>query len=112
MLAVLSVLGVITLGPGANGTHVALHQGDALVVRLPGNATTGYRWAVTRTPPSLHLVRATYVAPRTDVVGSGGTYVFRFTTARGAGTLSLGYRRPWEKQTAPLRTFHVTVRVR
>lgn len=112
MLALLSVLCVITLGPGANGTHVSLHRGEALVLRLPGNATTGYRWVVTRTPPSLHLVRTTYVAPKAGVVGRGGTYVFRFSALPGSGTLLLDYRRPWEKQAAPLRTFRLTVRVR
>lgn len=110
MIPLLAAL--LVIGPPANGTTVDVRAGGALVVRLPGNATTGYRWAVTRTPAALRLVHSTYVVPKTGLVGSGGTYIFRFTAVRGVGALSLGYRRPWDKQTPPLRTFRVIVRVR
>ena len=29
-----------------NGTTVEVHVGETLVLRLPENATTGYRWAI------------------------------------------------------------------
>lgn len=111
MLALAAALAVITLGPAANGTAVSVRAGDGVVVRLPGNATTGYRWSVTRTTPALHIVGAAYVAPHAGVVGSGGTYVFRFVARRGTGRLALAYRRPWETA-PPLRTYAVTVHVR
>lgn len=103
-------LGTITVGPRANGTTLRPHRGDTLVVRLPGNPTTGYRWSVVRMPPSLRGISAMYVPSSPGRLGAGGTYVFRFAVRRGSGVLRLVYRRPWERSRPPLRTFTLTVR--
>ena len=100
----------ITIGPAANGTTIRLHPGDTLVVRLPGNPTTGYRWSASRVPVVLRRLSSTYVPTLPKRLGQGGTFVFRFAAERGSGTLRLIYRRPWETNKAPLRTFTVTVR--
>ena len=104
---------VVIVGASAHGTTVPLHRGDALVVRLAGNPTTGYRWSAVRVPPALRLLTAAYVAPKPQPLGQGGTYVFRFRAGVGGGSgrLKLAYARPWE-QAKPLRSFVITVRVR
>lgn len=110
VLAASASAATIVRGPSANGSTVRAHAGDALVVRLPGNPTTGYRWSVVRLPASLRLVRAAYHPPAQRRLGQGGTYVFRFAVRFGHGTIRLGYSRPWETTKPPLRTFTLTVR--
>lgn len=102
----------ITVGPAANGTTIRLHAADTLVVRLPGNPTTGYRWSASRVPQALRLRTSTYVPALPKRLGQGGTFVFRFAVRPGSGTLRLIYRRPWETNKAPLRTFSLTVQAR
>lgn len=102
----------ITVGQAANGKTIRLHVADTLVVRLPGNPTSGYRWSLTRLPSSLHLLASTYLPSTGKRLGQAGTYVFRFEARKGSGTLRLVYRRPWEQQKPPLRAFAVTTSVR
>lgn len=109
-LASAAAAATVTVGPAANGTTVRLHVGDRLVVRLPGNPTTGYRWSALRVPAPLRLLSSVYVPSQPKRLGQGGTYVFRFAAGRGSGTLKLVYRRPWETKKPPLRTFTLTVR--
>lgn len=112
ILSVLLAVGTITVGPKADGTTVRPRPGDALLVRLPGNATTGYRWTVTHRPPALRLVSAKYVPLSPARLGSGGSYVFRFAAGPGSGVLRLVYRRPWQAAKPPLRRFTLTIRTR
>ena len=107
----LALAAVVVVGAAANGTTIGLHRADTLVVRLAGNATTGYRWAPAQVPASLHLVSSRYAAPVQARLGQGGTYVFRFAARAGSGTLVLRYARPWARADA-LRSFRLTVRVR
>jgi predicted secreted protein len=49
----------------------------------------------------------------TDLIGSGGVQTLRFEAVKiGQTTLKLVYRRPWEGDVNPLRTFSVNVVVR
>jgi inhibitor of cysteine peptidase len=103
----------VTVGAGWNGNSVSLERGDTLVVRLAGNATTGYAWRIASAPRSLRKLGSSYLVRKTTppLVGRGGTYVFRFAARPGHGTLRLIYQRPWEKRTPPLRTFTLRVSV-
>lgn len=100
------------IGPGADGTTLRLAPNSVLVVRLPGNITTGFSWAVRQLPAGVRLTATSYVAPRPARIGQGGTFVLRFAVAapRG-GLLQLGYARRWEKQ-RPAQTFTVRLRLR
>ncbi len=104
----------VTVGAASNGKSVTLKKGDTLVVRLAGNATTGFAWQIASLPRSLKKTGSSYVPTKTakPVVGSGGTYVFRFAARTGAGTLRLVYRQPFDKKTPPARTFTLRVGVR
>ncbi|HEX9046272.1 MAG TPA: protease inhibitor I42 family protein [Verrucomicrobiae bacterium] len=100
-----------------NGRDVQVAVGHVLVVKLPGNATTGYRWTASKTATESILQQlgdSTYapdMAPP-GMVGVGGTETFQFE-ARKAGqeTLRLEYVRSWEKGVPPARTFAVNVTV-
>jgi inhibitor of cysteine peptidase len=96
---------------------VALKVGQALVVTLPSNPSTGYSWTISTAPDGAVLTQngeLTYAATNPDVVmpGSGGTETVRFTaTAAGTTTIVLDYRRPWETDVPPVDTVTLDVTV-
>jgi inhibitor of cysteine peptidase len=108
--------GEIAIGAADAGRQIDLPAGQALVLTLESNVTTGYSWAVTRVDESVLRLDG---EPRyqeggaTGVVGAPGAQTFRFlTVAPGATDLELDYRRPWETGVAPIRTFSARVVVR
>ncbi|MBB1606353.1 MULTISPECIES: protease inhibitor I42 family protein [Pseudomonas] len=86
-----------------------LHQGQELVLMLPSNPTTGFRWELRN--PASHVLASlgpeVYNNPEdSGLVGSAGESTWRFrVTASGEDHLQLAYRRPWEADVAPERTF-------
>jgi len=111
----------LTLGPpstvittGDNGKEFTLPKGGVLIVRLPGNPSTGYSWVLNSDPTPLALTTTDYERPKQTppIAGAPRTQQLRFTAeASGTVTIQLAYRRPWEKDVAPLKTFSVTVNV-
>ncbi len=96
------------------GKTVDLSAGQRLEVVLSGNPTTGYSWQVASVDKSVlkSLGDPKYKAD-TKAVGSGGAYTFAFQgAARGQTALKLDYRRPWETNVAPIKTFQITCVVR
>jgi inhibitor of cysteine peptidase len=84
-------------------------------VTLAENPTTGYKWEFLAKPePICVTVGDAYVAnPAMGTIGGGGAHEWNFrAVGKGTGTLSLGYRRPWEKDAAPAKTFTLTMVVK
>ena len=103
----------IEIGADANGTQVELKAGQALIVSLASNPSTGYGWHVAEIDESiLKQVGEAEFAQETggeQLVGAGGTETLRFeAVASGTTTLTLTYDRAWEDQ-PPEETFTVTV---
>lgn len=84
-------------GEAQNGATMTLPAGGTLTVRLPGNRTTGYVWAVAERPGNIALASEDYRqdASAPGMVGVGGTeeFVFR-ATGPGRGALRLEHRAP------------------
>jgi inhibitor of cysteine peptidase len=107
----------VTVSAAQSGTSVALASGQDLVVRLPSNPTTGYRWiyvepkdAVLRVdgPSSFEAAQSSAGA-----VGAGGTEIWKLAPLKpGQQQLRFEYRRPWEQDVAPaqIATYAVTVK--
>jgi inhibitor of cysteine peptidase len=97
-----------------SGDSVALARNQQLVVRLPSNPTTGYRWALAQqSTPVVEPEGAPTYEKGAGAEGASGTETWRFApTQAGEGTLRLEYRRLWEADTAPARvvSYKVTVR--
>ena len=96
-----------------SGREVEVRRGDVLVVRLNAQLGTGYGWRVARNNARRlrPLGESLESSGGGDKVGGAETQVFRFKAVRrGAATLTLHYKRPWEK--AESKTFSVEVRVR
>jgi inhibitor of cysteine peptidase len=98
-----------------NGREMQLKKGQALVVTLEGNPTTGYSWEVAE-PLDEQVLRQVGEAEfeqESDLIGAGGVQVLRFETVNaGQITLKLVYHRPWEKDVEPLETYSLQVVVR
>ena len=100
----------------ADNEHaVILASGDTLVVSLTATPGTGFGWKVGELDGKmLRQVGTPEVIPNAHPMpGAPATQVFHFQ-AVGAGStgLELDYVRPWEKSSAPARTFHLGVTVR
>ena len=98
-----------------NGNLVELTVGNTLVVELPGNPTTGYMWEVGSVNASVlkQAENAATFKSDTDLTGSPGKVALHFKAAGpGKTTLKLVYRRSWEKNVAPIKTYQADVVVK
>ncbi len=105
----------VSINDEDNGKDVDLTSGGTLLVKLGSNPSTGYSWAVAGDPSPLKLEKTSYrknpAASKT--VGAPGVQIFQFdASSAGMATLQLIYRRSWEYNVAPAKTFKVRVEVR
>ncbi len=101
-----------------NGSHIGLDQGQALVIALESNPSTGYRWEVVETDSSIleQIGQAEFTPSVTGDPprpGASGREKFHFQ-AGGPGrmTLKLVYARPWEAAVDPIKTYSIQVVVK
>lgn len=97
-----------------NGREITLRVGERLMVALPGNPTTGYKWEIESEPSTaiVKRIEGTNYRPTSTLIGGGGIFYFRYEAFQvDAGNLTLAYRRPWEAL-PPEKTFAITVKVR
>ncbi len=105
----------VVLSESDGSKDIDLTTGSMLIVKLPSNPSTGYNWTVAGDPAPLKLQKSSFVRSKSKsgVVGSAGTAVFRLSaSSAGMATLNLVYRRSWEYNVAPMKTFTVRVDVR
>jgi inhibitor of cysteine peptidase len=94
------------------GKTVDVHVGQTVIVSLPENASTGYRWAIEHADPS--LVEAREAEPRypSGAVGAGGRAQWVFLAKiPGTTLITLKQLRPWEGDASIVGRFHVQLRV-
>jgi inhibitor of cysteine peptidase len=97
------------------GKSITLAVGQELTLSLESNVTTGFAWEVAglNTAVLEQVGEPEYKAPQSGLVGAGGVQLFRFKAkAAGQAELKLNYRRAWEKDVPPAKTFTVTVVVK
>ena len=104
--------GSLELTRAENGKRARVWIGNVIVVRLPGNPTTGYQWQFLPSPNSVVRLMGqpqfTSLPRSAGMVGAGGTVVFTFQVIQpGSGAIRLVYARPWEKNNPPAETFAV-----
>ena len=94
-----------------SGSTITLHPGETLEIVLQGNPTTGYTWEVkTGAEALLKQQGEPTFTPDSKALGSEGRMTFRFdVVAVGKGSLVLLYRRTFEPEVRPLRTFGIRV---
>lgn len=94
-----------------DGKSLQLKVGHELVIQLPSEPTTGYRWVLPWDLGPLIGGRQKQGADGGNTRGAGGTETFKFYAKdTGTVTLTLDYKVPWQND-PPARTFAVTVSV-
>lgn len=93
------------------GSRFYFTEGDTLIVRLPATPSTGYGWTVVRGSELLKEIGDPKWEPApSGKPGAEGTQVLEFAVkGPGAAWLELGYRRPFERDSKPTKTWSVFV---
>jgi len=125
LLLSLALLGACAQKPGTSVTlhqkqqsqcPLTLHSGQQLILRMPSNPTTGFRWIIRDSAAGvLHsLGPEVYSNPEdAGLVGSAGVSTWRFEARQaGEGRLHLTYERPWEVGVVPAQRFDCQIRVK
>jgi len=96
-----------------DGETITMQVGQELHIFLGGNPTTGYMWASEGLDSKfLALAEEPEYSAASDAIGSGGEFDFFFTMkAPGETVVTLEYKRSFEKEVEPIRTFSVKLLV-
>jgi inhibitor of cysteine peptidase len=94
---------------------VRLNNGQNMILSLPSNPTTGYRWAIQDSAGGVlkALGPEVYRNPEdAGIVGAAGVSTWRFQAfAAGTGRLRLTYQQPWAPEVPPVETFDSAIAV-
>lgn len=95
----------------SSGELVEATSGDRIVVQIPENATTGYRWVVSELPDEVELEGDEFLPPETARPGAGGERRVTLLARRpGEARVQLTLEQPWEGEAADRFELLVTVR--
>ncbi|HEY7240520.1 MAG TPA: protease inhibitor I42 family protein [Burkholderiales bacterium] len=112
-----SLYRAVALAESDSGKAIEVSPGERVIVRLPSNRTTGYRWSLL-TSGAESLTRLAAGEYSQDVgadgkAGAGGTESWYFqAAASGEEELRFEYRRPWEEHVPAAKSANYTVKVR
>ena len=102
----------VLLTAADNGKTVELHVGDDAVLRLPENATTGYRWAVDPADPNLvEIAEGEYITTPNRVGAGGEAQWIVHAKAAGATQVKLKHWREWEGERSIIDRFEILLRI-
>ena len=103
----------ITCVKEQSGSTINLNMSDTLAVKLAGNPTTGYSWSAAKIDSlKLKLIEKTYLPDKPGLTGSGGTEIFKYSAIEpGSSELKMIYSRSWERDTPPVDSFIVFVKI-
>jgi len=99
-----------------NGKTFVVSQGQNVRVELPANRTTGYKWIVASTDRTFGYPASDKYSSTSSTVGGGGTQKLTWRTDGpipmvGTHTVVLEYRRPWDENVKPAKTFSFRVTI-
>jgi len=93
------------------GKEIQVAVGDQITINLEGNLTTGYAWSIVQIDEGMLEQQGEVQYEReSDLIGAGEITTFTFKALDAGQTqLELEYKRPFEKDKAPLRTFLIKI---
>jgi inhibitor of cysteine peptidase len=95
-----------------NGRTVELHVGDEVALRLPENATTGYRWAIDSADANLVDIKEGQYVSTSEKMGGGGEAQWLIKAkAPGATSIKLKRWRQWEGESSVVERYEITLRI-
>jgi inhibitor of cysteine peptidase len=83
----------IILTKSDNGARLTLAPGKAVLIRLPENPTTGFRW---QAASGTIVDTDRFIAAGSETAGAAGERLFTFTASATAMTLHFTLARSWE----------------
>jgi len=90
-------MAVVTLTKADNHSSIKAREKDEIVVRLPENPSTGFRWHVERAGGTIELEKDSFELGSDPQFGSGGVREFRFRIRSALpGQIELKHWREWE----------------
>jgi inhibitor of cysteine peptidase len=97
-----------------NGKTVRLGPQQEVLIVLPSNPTTGYSWEIVgqKEDAAVAVVSKEFKTSVDEPLraGAGGLELFRLRLLKaGRFTVTFVYRRSWEKEQKPERTFCITM---
>jgi len=102
----------LVLTAADNGRAVELHVGDEVALRLPENATTGYRWAIDSADANLvDMTEGQYVSTSEKMGGGGEAQWLIKAKAPGATSIKLKRWRQWEGESSVVERYEITLRI-
>jgi inhibitor of cysteine peptidase len=107
-------VGELTLGIVDDGRALDARPGTMIVIELPENPTTGFRWSLrSKLEPVLTCKSDTFQRPAEARPGAGGSRRFEFTaSARGEASILLWNWREWEGDGSVEKRYRVTITVK
>ena len=95
-----------------NGRTVELPVGDEVALRLPENATTGYRWAIDSADANLVDIKEGQYVSTSEKMGGGGEAQWLIKAkAPGATSIKLKRWRQWEGESSVVERYEITLRI-
>jgi len=109
-------LSALVIDQNDNGQTFVVPQGQSVRVELPANKTTGYRWTVASTDRSFGYPATDTYKTTSSGVGGGGIQKLTWKTNApfptvGTHKVVLEYRRPWDENVKPAKTFTFSVTI-
>jgi len=101
----------VRLSAKDHGRQIELTEGQPLVIGLEGNPSTGYMWEVEEGSEKI-IRQAGEIEFRSEsnLLGAPAKQIMRFEALEeGQAALELVYRRPWEREMKPAKTFSLQV---
>lgn len=104
----------LALGLADDGRALDARPGTVIVIELPENPTTGFRWSLrSRIEPVLSRQADQFEPPAQARPGAGGSRRFEFTaSAPGEASILLWNWREWEGEDSVAKRYQVTVTVK
>ena len=94
----------------SSGEEIDAAIGDRIVIRIPENATTGYRWVVAELPQTLEVTSDELLPAASQRPGAGGERRVALTVQGvGVAHVVLSLERPWENEAADRFELSITV---
>jgi predicted secreted protein len=107
-----AVVAPVTVDQNSNEQVVDVGAGQAIVLHLPSNATTGYEWVVTSEGAPFGEPSVSYHVEG-EALGAGGTTTIVWMGTKDASPgrypISLSYQRSWEPGAADTFSFIVEI---
>jgi predicted secreted protein len=94
-----------------NGREIRVSLGQTFEISLTETRTAGFRWIITSSgEPVCRVVKDSFGNPSTTP-GRSGTHQWNFMVdTPGTATIVLAYRRQWQDESPPARTYTLRIR--